>query len=411
MRLPKNYRWAYQRGREVLQEEGLAGLRQRGGSYLRKRGLRAVVADRSRLPKTPAGKHRWGESVVMIAARQPEQCFHYRVEQKSQAAAELGIPFRVVDPGNPDEIFSAVQLASVVIIFRQALGPAVDAAVAQARRLGVPIVYEADDIVYRRALVEQNPNMATVPRPLRSAVEAGATRYLAALRMCDHVLASTTALAHDMGGEVAGHWFVMENGIGSKMLAMADGVAADPAPPRRDPEAIVIGYGSGSLAHDSDLQVAADGLAAVMAADPRIRLHLMGTVALPDALEPFGDRVDRSAELPYGEYLRQLSACDITIAPLVDAEFNRFKSQVKCLEAGLLGVPLVASTIVYGSYVEDEVTGLLASPGDWEKQLRRLADDPQLRRALAGRAREHALQWEVSTGPKQQFAEFLAALR
>ena len=72
---------------------------------------------------------------------------------------------------------------------------------------------------------------------------------------------------------------------------------------------------------------------------------------------------------------------------------------------------MVASTIVYGAYVEDEVTGLLASPGDWEKQLRRLADDPQLRSGLAGRARENARQWEVSAGPQQQFAEFLAALR
>jgi hypothetical protein len=103
MRLPKNYRWAYQRGREVLQEEGLAGLRQRGGSYLRKRGLRAVVADRSRLPKTPAGKHRWGESVVMIAARQPEQCFHYRVEQSRRSIlfrVGSAIPTRSSAPSN-----------------------------------------------------------------------------------------------------------------------------------------------------------------------------------------------------------------------------------------------------------------------------------------------------------------------
>lgn len=411
MKLPKNYRWAVQRSREVLEEEGLTGLRDRGSSYLRKRGLRAVVADRSRLPKDPVAPHRWGESVVMIAAAQPQQCYHYRVGQKIQAAAALGVPFRVVDPADAHEVAGAVQLASLVIVFRQALGPGVTAALQQARRLGVPVVFEADDVVYRRDLVAQNPNLASVPRSLRRSVEAGSSGYLEALRQCDHVLASTAALAQDMAGEVPGRWFVMDNGVDDLMLEVAAGIAADPAPPPRSEAAVVIGYGSGSLAHDCDLAVAAPGLAAVMAADDRVQLHLMGTVAVPAELVQFGDRVRRSAELPYGEYLRQLAACDLTIAPLVDAEFNTFKSQVKYLEAGLVGVPLVASTIVYGDYVEDGVTGLLARPGDWQKQLRRLVTEPALRSALAQGARDHVTQWEVRNGPARQFAAMMAALR
>ena len=38
---------------------------------------------------------------------------------------------------------------------------------------------------------------------------------------------------------------------------------------------------------------------------------------------------------------------DIGICPLVDDEFNRNKSQIKAIEYGLLGLPVVASPTVY----------------------------------------------------------------
>lgn len=411
MRVPRNYRWAIARSREVFETEGLAGVRQRGLDYARRRRHGGASGpDLERLPFGPPAPHRWPRSVVMVAHSEPAQCFHYRVQQKAEACAHLGVPFRVVSPSSPGDVADAVQLANVVIVFRQAPGPAVQAAVTQARRLGVPVVWEADDVVYRRDLVESNPNLATVPAPLRRAVVAGSDAYLVALRGADHVLASTQALADDMAGFVSGRGFVVENGIDAGMRAVVAGIERDPAPPVWPRGSVVVGYGSGSRAHDSDLAVVADGLATVMAVDSRVRLHLIGPLRIPDRLVGFADRIRRTPEVSYPEYLRQLAACDLTIAPLVDLPFNRYKSQVKVLEAALVGVPLVASKVLYGGYVTDEVTGLLAGEADWEKALGRLVADPDLRAQLAARARVEAEDSDVTKRPARQLRELLEAL-
>lgn len=409
MRIPRNYRWAVARSREVFEAEGLPGVRDRAIAYARRRGSRGRQLQR--LPMGSTTRHSWPASVVMVASPEPEQCYHYRVHQKVEACAALGVPFRVVPPGDPGAVADAVQLASVVIVFRQAPGPGVRAALDQAHRLGIPVVWEADDVVYRRDLVAANPNLATVPAPLRKAVITGSDGYAQALAKADHVLASTQPLADDMATRVPGRAFVVENGIDAGMFALLDGFARDPAHPARPPGAVVIGYGSGSRAHDSDLAVAADGLATVLVADPRVHLHLIGPVRVPDVLAGFGDRIWRTRQVAYPEYLRQLAACDVTIAPLVDLPFNHYKSQVKVLEAALVGVPLIASDVLYRTYVTDEATGLLAGEGQWDKALGRLVEDAELREHLVEQARAEAVDSAVTRRPARQLEAMLQILR
>lgn len=409
MRIPRNYAWAVSRAREIWVDEGMSGLRYRSTSYLQRRRMGATSVTH-RLPVGPSRSARWPLSVVMIAAGAPVQCFHYRVEQKMQICRELTVPFRVVDPALTHEVEGAVQIASHVIVFRQAAGPAIEAAVAHSRRLGVPLIYEADDAVYRRDLLEGNPNLDTIPRSLRSAVLTGADGYLAGLRQADHVLASTQALAEDMGQLVSGRSFVVENGIDRVMQGIVAGLAHDPAPPPRPPDSIIIGYGSGSRAHDWDLAVAAPGLEHLMATEPRVHLHLIGPVAVPASLRRFDDRILRTTELNYPEYLRQLAACDVTIAPLSDIPFNRYKSQIKYLEAGLVGVPLIASPTVYADYVTDGSTGLLAAPNEWSSALSTLVRDAQMRRDISAAARADIAESMVDRRPRRQFADMLESL-
>lgn len=409
MRLPRNYRWATARAREIWADEGLAGLRYHSTSYLQRRRLGATHVTH-RLPAVPGARTFWPRSVVMVAAPAPLQCFHYRVEQKAQICRDLDIPFRVVDPSVPHEVDGAVQLASHVIVFRQAAGPAVDAAVSQTRRLGVPLIFEADDAVYRRDLLEANPNLDTVPRSLRRAVLTGADGYRAGLVQADHVIASTQPLAEDMGGHVRGESFVVENGIDEVMHTIVAGLAQDPSPPPRPPDSMLIGYGSGSRAHDLDLAVAAPGLAQVMSTNPNVYLHLIGPVAIPAELQGFAGRILRTTELNYAEYLRQLAACDVTIAPLSDIAFNRFKSQVKYLEAAVVGVPLVASPTVYADYVTDGATALIAADHEWAEALVELVGDGQLRQSLSAAARADVADSVVDQRPARQFTAVLEAL-
>lgn len=413
MRVPRNFRWAAGRTREVWIDEGWEGLRLHTRRYLkRRRMLGDTSPGHKRLPSGPIGDSAWPPSLVMVAYDYPIQCYHYRVQQKREACEKLGIPFRVVNPLIPDDVVGAVQLASVLILYRIGAGPAATAAIEQARRLRIPVVYEVDDAVYRRDLLEDNPNLRTVPRSLQRSVIRGADDYLQVLRQANHTLASTRPLATDMAGNTGGgSSFVMENGIDAEMLTIAQGIRKDPAPPSRPDDAVVISYGSGSRAHDFDLEVAAPGIAQVMQANPAVILHVVGPVKLPDVLAPFSDRVERTSSVSYPEYLRQLAAADISIAPLADLPFNHFKSQIKYLEAALVGVPFVASETVYGDYVVDGATGFTASdPAAWAKALNRLVREPALRGELAEAAANDVKRFYVNADPARQLAEMMAAL-
>lgn len=413
-------KWATERVVQVARSEGASAAARKSGSFVVKRagGVRAHHRIPSRLPSEPLsaeGSGRWPASVTVLAT-QPgiPQCLRYRVFQKAEMARSLGVPFHVANPADYREARSLVQLSRVLIVYREAWSPDLEQLIAEARRLGQSVIYEADDIVYRRRLLEQNPNLATVPRKLRREVVKGSDGYLRALRLADHVLASTEALAQDMGREVNGMEFVIENGLDSESRALEASLRADPCPiawPQLPPDAVLISYGSGSRAHDDDLVLVAGALSVIMSRDARVHLLLLGPVRLPDRLAPFRDRVITVPQAPLGEYLRNVVSSQIAIAPLRDLPFNRFKSQVKYLEAGAVGRPLVASPTVYGRYILDGETGFIArSEAEWVHRLESLVESEALRGRIAGAAQEHVGEWSVTRRPKRQFASMLTDL-
>lgn len=170
--------------------EGTAGL------YRRIRGKFSRLSDPTpvTLPTQPVGdadRSVWPDSVVILANQSLPQCFHYRVRQKQFLLEQLAIPCVVVDPEDAAGAVSAVQLASLVIVFRLPLIPGVRRAIDEAHRLGVRVVFEADDAVYRRDLLEHNPNVRGLPKHVQRAVIAGADHYLETMLAADACLAST----------------------------------------------------------------------------------------------------------------------------------------------------------------------------------------------------------------------------
>lgn len=94
----------------------------------------------------------------------------------------------------------------------------------------------------------------------------------------------------------------------------------------------------------------------------------------------------------HGEpYLGAVGSFDIWLAPYHDSAFNEAKFPTKALEAGMLGIPLVASDIrPYREWITHGENGFLVrEPHEWGKYLKRLVDEPALRRTMgeAGRAR------------------------
>jgi len=99
----------------------------------------------------------------------------------------------------------------------------------------------------------------------------------------------------------------------------------------------------------------------------------------------------------YDRHLRRFSrrGYDIGLAPLLDDEFHRAKTDTKFREYGACRVAGVYSNVeVYADAVTDGETGLLASnePGAWSAAMARLIDDRRLRERIQANAWEHVRQ-------------------
>lgn len=101
---------------------------------------------------------------------------------------------------------------------------------------------------------------------------------------------------------------------------------------------------------------------------------------------------------------------DIGLAPLLDNPHNASKSNIRLLEYGVAGVPVVASK--FGPYADDNFPILQATDTDnWVKALEILIDAPYIRGELAQRNIEHIREnwteakqlpaWEAALGSKE----------
>lgn len=393
------------KARSAYLSEGLPGVLRRSRNWYHRKRTPSQVP---RLPGLEISQPQlWPMSVLCVAERSLPQCYHYRVDQKRQMLRSLGVSFADCDQHNHDEILSRLQLSRLLIVYRLPGSDSLDAIVDEAHRLRIPVVYEVDDLVYDPDRVAHNPNMDSLPGSLRSAVIRGARGYLAALPLADVNLAATAELAQDMHSRNDKPAFVVENGIDDQMLEIASSLAGDPS---GGSDEVVVTYGSGSRAHDHDFAVAAPALARWLRETPNGRLKIIGPVGLTDELNAMDSQILRIEQpLDYADYLRELSDSTISLAPLADEPFNRYKSHVKYLESALLGVPLVASPTVYADYVLDGKTGLIAADEkQWYTAITSLADDAGLRTQIAEDAREHVRRWELRNEPTRQMTAVLS---
>lgn len=100
---------------------------------------------------------------------------------------------------------------------------------------------------------------------------------------------------------------------------------------------------------------------------------------------------------------------DIGIAPLVDNEFNRGKSNLRWLEFSAMGIPTVAADVMhFKQTVKHGETGFLAGTHEeWVKCLTDLVNDPELREGIGRAAR---LEIETNWTPEVQARKYRAAL-
>lgn len=312
----------------------------------------------------------------------------YRVVNVVDALRERGLCVATLAAHEAANFFATVNSLRFLVLFRCALAPEVQSIVRSARSRGARVLYDMDDLFFRPDLAPLIRGIDALPPSRRADAVVATEVYRSALLACDGACLSTEFLA-EQARALGVPSFVLPNSHGPFERQIAD-----VTPSARTPGEVWIAYFSGTWTHQVDFQACEEALRDVMKEHPETRFLIVGHLTLGDAWNKFANRIRHEPYQPHALMLRLYAGVDISLAPLeIGNPYCEAKSELKIFEAGLFGVPTVASdTEPYRDAVEDG-SGLLArTPEDFRRALRILVRDGDRRRAMGAAARERALQ-------------------
>ncbi|WP_244815391.1 glycosyltransferase [Caballeronia sp. Lep1P3] len=373
-------------GAIVTARKAVFAVRHRGLRGLVHGGLAPARVPKLVLPRAVPALDQLALRVLIVAETSIRQCMKYRVTQKAQMFAELGIDCTVLSWKERAQVRRALPTHSVAIFYRVPGFPENLDVIEEAKALGIVTLWEVDDLIFDKSKYSLNTNLDELSQKLQRELLAGVDLYRAALLACDRAIASTSGLADAMRDIGVKHVDVVENALDRETMRVAAGLNLQAK--RRERAMVRIVYGSGTKTHDSDFRVAAPAIKRVLLARPHVRLRVIGELNLPADFAELASQIERQPGSNYPTYLGRLAECDISIAPLEDSVFNDAKSNIKYLEASVLRLPSVCSPAAAfrSAIVSGDSAFLAATDADWEHMLLQLVDDAGLRADMAARA-------------------------
>ncbi len=278
--------------------------------------------------------------------------------------------------------------------------PAVAAFVRAAKSAGKQVVVDVDDLVIHERYGPELPILGGYSALARELYVQQLRRIGQVLALVDQATAATPALAGELR-RCFPHLAVevVRNVASAAMVARSEAALA--AAPDTVGEVVTLGYFAGTRTHDADLASIGEALAEVMAARPQARLLLVGEVSVPGVLSPFAARVEHLPAVPWVELPPLLRRADVHLVPLTDTLFTACKSELKWVEAALVGRPVVAAGVgPYRDCVRHGENGWLATDAAaFAACLFAAIDDPAARRRLGAAARAAVLaHWTTAPG-------------
>ena len=329
----------------------------------------------------------------------------YRIFHLYQQLRLVGVEAVLSDITDPG-LLRRAQDCDLAIIHRAADDAVVRKVMARVRDNCGAVIVDTDDLIFEPRAFQwiDSPDFADPVRKRLYLDQMQRQRHT--LLESDAVLVSTPFLAEAVADLGRPAW-VHRNAFSLEMGALSDAAYKQRRPAGTE---VVIGYASGTRTHNRDFSMIQPALRATLERFPQTRLWLIGPLDLEGEWGSLTGRVRRLPLVPWRELPALLAQFDVNLAPLLnDNPFSRSKSEIKFMEAALVGVPTVASRMeAFNKAIIEGENGLLASGvEEWSAALARLVSDGALRRALGEQARELCL---ANYNPQLRADELLRTL-
>ncbi len=327
--------------------------------------------------------------VVIVAEMSLPQCRKYRVLQKYELLKKLGYGAKYYSWQDVPAVLAGLQCASHLLLYRAPDQDITRQYLAEAKRLGLKVFYDIDDPIFDRDIYAANRNLDMLSSAEKGQLLASTESYRSLMADCDGVIVSTSGMA----SAAAIHFprsVLWPNLIDQETMACATSVSVVD----KNPERIVLGYMSGSRAHENDFRIIENTLLELLAAYPNVDLQICGFLNLPESFNPYQDRIRMKTFSSYQHYFDALSGVDVNLIPLLDDQFNHCKSAIRYFEASLMKVPTVASAVgQFSEVIKQGENGYCAATSEqWLSIIEKLIDSASLIDTIGNYAYEYVIK-------------------
>ena len=342
------------------------------------------------------------KDILFINGCPIDYCERYRVIHKMEELMAYGLTSDETVPELLTE--DIIKYYSCFVIYRTPWSEHMDTFVKLAKKENKIVFYDIDDLVFDLKFTNTIKELENFSKEQLELYNDGVVRYGKMLDCCDYSITTTKVIASEMKNHVKD--VCIDKNIASLSMQKYSELAINDI--KKDKDKIVIGYASGSITHNADFELISDALIRILKKYNNVYLNLIGVLNVPKEYQQFEKRIILTPFMDYKKLPFVLRGLDINLAPLEDTLFNRAKSSIKWMEAGLVKVPTVASDVGnFHDCITDGVDGILCKDDEWFDKLEKLILNFNYRSILGENAYKTVYSNYTANTSGKTIAEFI----
>ena len=261
---------------------------------------------------------------------------------------------------------------------------------------GAGIIYDIDDYIFDYAQIADQEFLKDVEY---RDFETYAQKINECMSCCDVFTTSTENLAKGIRESFPDKQVMVCRNVANLEMQLLSEIAYAQRKKERHSDKVILGYFSGSKTHNKDWKIIEDSVIEVMDRNANVELLIGGVLDISGKMQKYKERIK---QFPFGDWRKLpklISSIDINLMPLENTFFQWCKSENKWMEAGLVGIPTIASWNPELSKVMEDGENVIFcdSPSTWTEQLQRLVNEKKVRLQIGENARNEVYSTHLVT--------------
>ena len=316
------------------------------------------------------------KSVVLLYEKADTSTFRYRVYNIAQATQKSEKYRNIYFFKNEiDTIYHYLDDMAAIVLVRVRMSIEIDILVKKAKILGIPVLFDVDDLVFDTQSLPIVTNTLNVSFQNEQDYDfwfAYIGRIEQIARQADGFITTNNYLGRQLENKFNKPYGIIPNFLNLEQLRVSKEYLQKKhiQKPERP---FVIGYFSGTPSHINDFKTVYRELMELLIDFPDMHLKVVGFMEFPSEMNRLIQlgRVSFTPLVDFLELQRLIAEVDINIVPLVDNTFTNCKSELKFFEAAIVETPTFAHpTFTYKNCITDGWNGFLCKPGEWYDKIK-----------------------------------------